>query len=670
MERFAQNKIALAGLCALGVGVLLNFLLAEHHAGLLQAAGCRVDGVLAVTNNDGYYHLTHARMFADRGLPIVELWTSSMLLSRLLAVLGGASIPALFAAATPLGPVLGLTMLLAVLPWAMDTKAPAVVFLAPLLALLSPYWIDRTHVGVVDTDALAPFLAYASLYCVMRFSSSPHRLTWAAGYASLLVLQWLWWKPGAFLAAGFLGCYLLHWPRQRGDAAIKLTMLAAIICAATLALARVSPFADWYDYTAAHIMLAFGGAQKSLLSNAIMELHPLTLAQLGDKTLGSPWLLPVLLPGAILYARSFGWKSLFLLLPAAIFGIFALLSRRFIPFFAPAAALLVTYCAAEVCRILATRPGATAVRHKIGRFATLTVFTVILFGGAVANALEYAPKSYFSKSDFALAQKIEQAFPPDTFLWTWWDYGYFYQFLTGMPVYFDGGSQTEASCFVSAYPLMQSDQRTAARWIRHFASHRNVALDLSRRGEEWPGYLSEYVTKNIQGTDDTPQSVALCLPARVYTTVGYLYAFAHVFDENPPAVANHLDIFDKGDFRYDQNEATVVVPQALIDKGYSGFGSVLDLTGKRPDQFDFTALPDPYLTYSEGTDFLAVTDRPLVRSVLFQLLGLYRHDPKYFEPVQPFRLHAGGLWRVATPGENTVSNPKTQATTAHQSDEG
>ncbi|EGB13425.1 Oligosaccharyl transferase STT3 subunit [Pseudodesulfovibrio mercurii] len=666
MGQSTPNRTALAGLCALAVGVLLNFLLAEHHAGLLQAAGCRVDGVMAVTNNDGYYHLNHARLFAAQGTPLAGLWSGSMLLSRLLAFLGGTDIPSLLAASAPLGPILGLTMLLAVLPWAMDTKAPAVAVLAPLLALLSPYWIDRTHLGAVDTDALAPFLAYASLYCVMRLSIPSRRLAWAAGYAALLVLQWLWWKPGAFLAAGFLGCHLLHWPRQRGDATVKLTLLAAIACATALALARVWPFADWYDYTVAHISLAFGGAEGALLSNAIMELHPLTLAELGDRTLGSAWLLLLLPPGFILYAWRFGWKSLFLLLPGAAFGIFALLSRRFIPFFVPAAALLTVYCAVEVCRLLAARMDAAASGWKLGRYGALAVFTVLLFSGAGAKAVEYAPESYFSSPDFTLAREMKQAFPQDTLIWTWWDYGYFYQFLTGMPVYFDGGSQTDASCFVAAYPLMQSDQRTAARWIRYFASHRDAALDLSRRGKQWPQYVTELMAGMREKTNGT-LSVALCLPARVYTTVGYLYAFAHVFDEHPPAVANHLDLFEKGDFRHDRDAGAVVVPQAVMDKGYTGFGSVLDLTGKEPAQFDFAALPDPYLTHSGNTDFLAVTDRAVVRSVLFRLLGQYRADPTFFEPVRAFGLHTGGLWRVVDTDENALHTPGAREETNLQS---
>lgn len=650
MKGTTVNGTVLAGLCALAVGMLLNFLLAGHHAALLQAAGCRVDGVLAVTNNDGYYHLDHARSFAAGGMPLSGLWTGSMLLSRLLAFLGRTDIPALLAAATPLGPVLGLTMLLAVLPWALQTKDPAVVFSAPLLALLSPYWIDRTHVGVVDTDALAPFLAYASLYCVMRFSTSASRRTaWAAGYAALLGLQWLWWKPGAFIAVGFLGCYLLHRPRQRGDLAGKLALLAATGCATALALARIAPFAGWYDYVAAHITLAFGGSGGSLLSGAITELHPLTLAELGDRTLGNAWLSPLPLFGAVLYGWRFTWKSLFLLLPGAAFGAAALLSRRFIPFFVPAAALLSVYFVAETCRWLAARTGTTARRQRLVRFGSLGVAGLILFGAVGVRAVQYAPKAYFSAEDFALARELGQAFPPDTTVWTWWDYGYFYRFLTGMPVYFDGGSQTDATCFVAAYPLMQPDRQIAARWIRYFSSHAQAAPDLSRRGPQWSQYVAEYSAKNIRERTDDKRSVALCLPARVYTTVGYLYAFAHAFDENPPAVANHLDLFAKGDFRYDRDADTVVVPQAIIDKGYKGFGSVLDLTGKRPDQFDFNALPAPYLAFAENKDFLAVADRTIIRSVLFQLMGLYETDTAVFQPVQDFALHSGGLWRVLPP---------------------
>jgi undecaprenyl-diphosphooligosaccharide--protein glycosyltransferase len=106
-----------------------------------------------------------------------------------------------------------------------------------------------------------------------------------------------------------------------------------------------------------------------------------------------------------------------------------------------------------------------------------------------------------------------------------------------------------------------------------------------------------------------------------------------------------LDLFPKTGFAYDADARTVVVPEAMVVKGYDSVGSVLDATEKEPEQVDFNALPDPYLVFSHTTDFLAVTDRAVIGSVLFRLLGLFDYDTRYFEPVC-FDFRSGGVWLV------------------------
>lgn len=646
--KFKGQTVAV--LCTVLGGAALSALLAWYHADLLRAAGCLNDGVLALTNNDGYFHLHTARMFATTGVPASWAQTGSLLLARVVAFLGGGNTSHLLTVGVLAGPVIGFSMLLAILPWAWETKSPLCIFFTPLLTLFSPYWLDRTHLGVLDTDALVPFLLYAALYAVMRFStSSSKRWAWVLGYLVALGFTWLWWKPGVFLALGFIGCYLIYCPRQRFDLIIKIALVVLGILALILVMLGISPFYQWSNYIVAHLKLAFGGAEGALLSSAISELRGLTLVELGVKALGTAWLLPLALLGGILYGYRFRWKSLFLLLSAVAFGMAALLSRRFIPFFSPAAALFAVYFSIEACRWAGSKLEKQRHRRQICQTGLMVAAGVLLLSGVGTNAVRYVPKPYFAASDFDLAHRLKQEFPSGTTIWTWWDYGYFFSFLTDMPVYFDGGSQTDVSCFTAAYPLMQGDLSIAAQWIRYFSRHRQASFDLSHRGQGWSAYLAHYIAGHVQTQTDDAQSVALCLPERIYTTVGFLYSFAHMFDEHPPAVSNRLDLFAKEGFHYDRAAQTVSVPEAMIQKGYTGFGSVLDVTDKIPEQFDFKALPDPYLIYSGNTSFLAVTDSHVVGSVLFRLLGLFAGAPTLFEPVQ-FDYRTGGIWRVHAPG--------------------
>lgn len=276
----------------------------------------------------------------------------------------------------------------------------------------------------------------------------------------------------------------------------------------------------------------------------------------------------------------------------------------------------------------------------------MTAFLLCLtFSGVGVAAYRFTPEMTLTRADYDLATTIRKEFPAETVIWTWWDYGYFYRFLTGMRPLFDGGSQTDLTCFTAAYPLMQGDLDWAAAWMRQFAVTSPSSLALEKRGSGWQQYtgnLAEGFAKKHAGET---QSVALCLPARVYTTVGFLYSFAHIYDAEVPPVVNRLELFTKDGFSYSPGTGNLFVPEAMVTRGYEGFGSVVDASGKTPGQFDFAAMADPYLVHSDDTDFLAITDQAVIGSVLFRLLGMFHYSHKHFDPVY-FDYRHGGVWRV------------------------
>lgn len=639
--------LSLAAVMVLSIAAVLGFVLAQHHMSMLTSVGGAADGTLLITNNDGYYHLIQALRMADQPFSVVtHSFSHSLLLPKLLVMLSGPDTQSLMKTGIFVGPVLGLTMLLAVLPWCLGVRSLPVVVLAPLLAYLSPYWLERTHVGVLDTDVLVPCLVYLALYCVMRYSTAGgRRWAWPMVYLFVLAFLWLWWKPGVFICLSLAGCYLIYWPGRRGDSVIKFAVLAGIATVVFLGLKGVDPFYGYGNYLIDHIRLAFGSVSGSLLSGAVIELNRLTPADLAMKSLGSVW-LPFSVPlGAIAYLVRYRWDGLFLVAAGLGFGSAALWSQRFVPLFVPAAAFFAVYFLVVACnwfgKLLERR---FSVRDGVASVALLIFSAPALLWGVTNSAIGYEPKSYYISADYDLAQLIRTEFPVETMLWTWWDYGYFFKFFSERDVFFDGGSQTELTCFTAAYPLMQNDMETAARWIRHFSDVPVTRLDLSKRGSQWHEYLADYAAK-AGPSGHTERPVALCLPARIYTTVGYIYSFAHIFDASVPPVVNRLDLFPKEGFRYEPDAGVVVVPEALVTKGYDSFGSVVDATGKTPGQIDFRTLGEPYLVHSDATDFLAVTDSSVVGTVLFRLLGLFEDDGSSFEPVW-FDYRKGGIWRV------------------------
>lgn len=649
MRKFQLSPITRVAVMIVISAATLTVILASYHSRLLVEQGGHLDGVPLVGNNDGYYYLEQALTLAEQDKGFLNVLTDnrqSMLLTYALAAAGPDKV-SLQHFAIYLGPLLSLTMLLAVLPWAMETRSSFVMVVSSALALFAPYWITRTHVGFLDTDSLVPGLCLFALYCVHKFSVEAfRRWFWVLSYVLILAFLWLWWRPGTYISAGFVLCYLVYPSRRKIDLAFKVAISGAFIGVMILAAVKVQPFYKYAAYAISHAKLAFGGGTYSLVSNAIIELGSVTPWELGQKSLGSALLLVPAVYGTVLYCRRYRWRSLFLV-STWLFGAAAMVSQRFIPLFVPTAAFFAAYGLITLCEwgsdMIVSRLSLGVVKT---RNALIVVCLLLLLGSVATNTITYRPKSYFSKSDLMLAELIRKTFPADTVIWTWWDYGYFFKYLTGMDTFFDGGSQSDLTCFTAAYPLIQNDTAIAAAWMKHFAVSSPGQLNkIKKHNEQWPDSVREFSLAIMRKKGQAKRPVALCLPARVYTTSGYLYSFAHIFDITVPPVMNHLDIFSKDGFKREPGSNSVMVPEEIVAKGYDAFGGVLNATGKTPDQFDFTAIPDPYLVFSDRTNFLAVTDRALVGSILFRLLGLFEGEKRHFDPVF-YDYRSGGIWRV------------------------
>ncbi len=629
--------------------VILSMTLAFQHSRLLVEQGVHIQGLPLVGNNDGYYYLDQAYKLAEQHIGIegvINDIRQSMLLPYFLAAVAGLDKMRLQSIAAYLGPILSLSMLLAVLPWGIKISSPFVMVTSTFLALFAPYWITRTHVGFLDTDSLVPGLCLFALFCVFQFSTKKvKRWCWITLYVVILFFLWFWWRPGALLSAGFIFCYLVYPTQNRVDISLKLLIIFSFIVITGLMVFGIEPFSQYSAYIKDHVYLAFGGTTNSFLSSSIIELRGVSLWKLGQKTLGSRWLLIPAVYGTVCYCVRYRMKAIFLTF-AWCFGIASMISQRFIPLFVPAAAFFAAYGSTVVCswvsRQIALR--FTLQTNKIEYLLKIACLPLLL-GCVFVNAATYQPKTYFSRNDFVLAKKIRATFPPNTLIWTWWDYGYFFKYLTGMDVFFDGGSQTELTCFTAAYPLVQNDMDVAASWMKYFAVSSPNQLNTSNKKEQWSTFLTTFTQNIVVTADKSNRPVALCLPARVYTTSGYLYSFAHIFDSKIPPIVNHLELYSKKGFRYESSTSSVEVPEEIIIKGYDSFGGVLDATNKIPEQIDFTSIPDPYLVFSNSSNFLAVTDRVLVESVLFRLLGLFDNNIKYFSPIF-FDYRFGGIWRV------------------------
>lgn len=627
-------------LCYLLLCGLAAWRLIDHGLAHLVRQGAFSPGgrIPIPTRPDAFFYLGAARDLlaapAHGILPAAE--AGSFLLARLTAWCAGAFPLEYVALLLPV--LLSLSMVPAILPWMGTARQNVAAPAAAVLGLCAPYWLERTQLGALDTDTLIPFLLSAALFCLHLAARGKggRRLAALTGAAACAVLLHFWWLPGPSLLLLPTGYWLVRSLFELRRRSARLFALGALLLGAALCGVGVlahAALADGVRFAVEHFRLVLGLGAQSLERASIIELSPFRLRECLEQSLGLWYLVPLPLLGVWFWCRRFRGDAPYLLYLLAL-GAGGLLARRFLTFGIPALAVL-TICGAAQLSAWAARLG-TSRPLRVLLFALVVVLPVL---PNLRAAWDHVPDPYYSAADVAACERIERSFPARAFVWTWWDYGYFVHYLTRRPVFFHGGSQDPARLFTAAYPLMQPDGALAARWLRCYAQLRRPAVPPSDTDR---AAALRTLEDHVRAARPTRQRVALYLPRRTFDASGYLYALAFALPREQ--VVNRLDLFPARGFSFAMQDGSVGIPQDVFDKGYRGFGSLLDTGGRSVPAATLDALADPILVHADALSYVAITDRPFIRTTLFHLLGFFGPTPG-FRPVW-FDPEQGGLWEV------------------------
>ena len=123
---------------------------------------------------------------------------------------------------------------------------------------------------------------------------------------------------------------------------------------------------------------------------------------------------------------------------------------------------------------------------KTGWIKAVSVcLVVLLFLGAmlpaVTGSLLSAADSRPTVSDAsakAMAWLKENAVAPDAVVASWWDMGYFYEYASGLPCLWDGGSQDRVRAILVSKALTSNSLKFSHRLLHMLSSSGNAAIDL------------------------------------------------------------------------------------------------------------------------------------------------------------------------------------------------
>lgn len=687
----AKPGLLLCGLllAALGLQLLSGGRQIQHLAA--NPAFCHADSDLPLlTNLDGFYYLRQAERLAQgvysaqdplRFLP-GPAWPPPLSL-----LLHGLSwlLPWLEMQAVALWLPLALGALLA-LPLALwGSKASGMLggVSAVFLGLMTPAWQLASGAGRLDTATLPPTLLLLAAFGIARLlepakkgSSLRSKLLWGLCLALCLALLGLWWPPGLLLTLFWLpaaGVIALRPVSRNGSRPLAKGVVAGLALLPLIAAgASLLLWPELLHWLKAHLeLLTKGAGGAGEVGQGIAELRAPGFVQLLGLTAGSAPGGAAGLVGLVLLF----WRRPLLLLalaPLVAAGAAGFWAERFSVFAVPLMAL-------GLCTLVLAPLHLGLFRETLpGQLRPgLSVLLLLLFmTPGLRFSVNYVPRPEVTRWMDSLALELreaaEQTETTDAVVWSWWDWGYYLQWRTGLRTLFDGGSQSAGNSFVAAWPLAEDKDLAAARWMRFFAHHGpGMYRWLSRRlnGEEQARAL-------LQGAMRQPARLEkLAADARfsrvdlegffypqsrgwVYLPVEFLGLSRHwlplageVGSPNRPEFA-HLDYFlDKGFSlqRKDGRLYGVTGPEAR-DKGLPPQLPGLDLDASRlPEAMPRTA--GQTLLLSGNSPLAYVADGPGARSLGFRLLAPANPRPAGFAPLV-WRPGIGGVWRVLPADQN------------------
>ncbi|MFN3947054.1 MAG: STT3 domain-containing protein [Aquificaceae bacterium] len=390
-----------------------------------------------------------------------------------LHALTGKSIPQL---AFYLVPILAVSPAIPLFLYFNRLRLPFVGLLGGLLAVSAPIYVARSYLARLDHDMLNLTLPFFIAYFFYRFFESWREdpkgkkpYIWIS-LASLFLLLYYFWYGHANLNFVLLLTFfvLFLWEAYRKG---KLFDENSFFLLAILLLPQI-----WYIYVGplhlfeqvswlvfktkpiTSIDILFKDFPNIFIS--ISELQRFSFNQVFAGIIASKEIGLLGLFGAFLFFI-FSLRNTLFLLPFFGIGLLAFSSgNRFSMYLAPFVGMGLAYIIYFVFGKLLPKLGQYKEEHKQSLAITVVgslLFFTVLYGQTLVNKGFYSP--IIDAPIVKGMEWIRKNTPANSVIWTWWDYGYVFEYYSRRATIHDGGSQASPKTYFVAKSFSTSDPR-------------------------------------------------------------------------------------------------------------------------------------------------------------------------------------------------------------------
>ncbi len=508
-------------------------------------------------------------------------------------------------------------------------------------------YLIRTSIARFDTDSLNLFFPFAIAWALAMYFRSRRPLLWV-GLASLLSFLFYWWyaHPHLILVLMLIFGAVIFWEKRGFEKRDRLAL--AILFLSNLWYLWKSPlalFKQIWGYVVSITSSGQTGIFKDYpnILQSISELQQTKgLSQVAILTLQNKILFILGLLGAfILLVRE--RRFLAFLWPFFLIGLLVFRSgNRFAMYLAPFIGMglgFALHLGMDSLERLLQIEFSRSLKELLILLATVLLGLLVFSVQKNSQAYVAVPKANaFVARDM---ERLSQVLPEGAWIWSWWDYGYAFQYLSRRAVFIDGGSQGSPKTYYVALSFTSSSPEEARNITAFVAREGLVGIKKRLKDGLSARELTEAVKKGrFYRPPEHPVYWVFTqdLPPK-YGWIGYFGTwdfethrgrFGFIWDLNPCRREKARGVlFCRRGVRVDLEHRKVYLGHKSFLLSEIVFGSP---KGIRSQKFSEKGLILEAISTRYGETFFLV-DRRSFESNFNQMYILRRYDPHYFEPV-------------------------------------
>ena len=395
-------------------------------------------------------------------------------------------------------------------------------FLGALTTVVSFAYLSRTSIARFDTDSLNLFFPFAIVLFFLKILEEKKE---KAKYIYSII-------AGIFL-------YLYYWWYDHPD----LVVLLLIIYVVVLLISKFNNLSK-SDFISLALIVLFTNPlviikgliplTKRIISfsvyapssdypypsviSSISELQKYDFFRLAELTIGNEILFLLGIFGTILFFVKF-WRKALLLVPLFLIGLMAFKDGyRFTMYLAPFIGIGLGFILDLLLEFI--REGK---RNLIRVFLIPLLTILILFVNLESIIHKTKPKIPRPLAEeFILLKDLT---PKDSWIWTWWDFGYPIQFFSERGTYFDGSTQGTPKLYYVAKSFITNSPEEAYNIIMSISSVGVEKLEYLREKKKEPVDKIVSDVKNGKFIKDLKNSVYLLFTEDQFGKLYWIYYF-------------------------------------------------------------------------------------------------------------------------------------------------